>query len=72
MELCPACDSEQVTIEPGLDVFPYGLEPQRVMLKAWVDLYHCAACGMIYSGMQGEIARAKAVADWLQHGAILA
>lgn len=71
MELCPACDSDQVSIERGLDIFPYGLHPDTVMLKAWVDLYHCTACGMIYSGLQGEIARAEAIADWLCNGLIL-
>lgn len=68
MELCPACDSDDVTIEPGLDVFPYGLKPDTVMLKACVDFYNCGSCGLIYTGLQGEIARAHAVELWLTQG----
>lgn len=71
VELCPACDAPDVTISREVDSFPYGAGDSPVTLFAYVDMYSCGACGLQYTGVQGEIARAEAVSTWLEGGLIL-
>jgi len=62
--ICPACERGWVEEDSGPHVFLYG-EP-GVPLVAEFTVFCCCACGLRWSGPDGEDARDRAIAKYLE------
>lgn len=63
---CPDCDARAWRTETLRQQFPYGAEPNTVMLEADVEVETCTECGFQMTGAQGEEARDAAVRRYLK------
>lgn len=60
-EACPACESTDVRASKERTVFAYGEADNAVNLEAEQLVFHCADCGLEFTGVDAEVSRHEAV-----------